>query len=277
VPVGYNEVNAENARTLCLEMEGRSLPVQVVRESRVVSAHTGRSLQELHGRLVTADAELHRWLSGSLRGLAERAVRSSDPAGDFAGKWIVSWNSYAATEEGHAYTVILREVEELELQALLLEGVELHPYEFRESFIGEGLALRAKLVGTHEDLERVRELVRTHEVLRVVRLGIQDAPREMRLGVAEWSPFEEGIKYRLVLVDHETSEEMRAVLARIEEENARAALGYYENFVERLVDLLVQRQVVTPEEVAALREAARVNPGTPRPDCWRVADVDALS
>lgn len=267
---------AESSDTLHVELGGRPVSIQVRREGRILSPHTGRELRELHGWITTPDPHLHEWLSAALRDLSGGPIRSSDDSGDFSGRWLVSWNSYAEAAGLHTYTLILREEEELSLEALHLDDLELHPYEYRERMVGEGITIWAKLVGTEEELERVRQRVRGREPFPVVRRGIQDEPRQMRLGVAEWSPFEDGVKYRLVMVDAEINEDMRLELARIEEENSRAALGYYEKFVERLADLLVKRGLVSPAELRALREEARASPGTSRHEFWRVADVDAL-
>ena len=132
---------------LCMELEGRPLRIQIRREGLLRSPHTGRDLRELHGWITTREQATHEWLAGALHVLAERSTRASDAAGDFAGRWLVSWNSYAEAAGVHTYSLILREEEELSLEALLLGGVELHPYEYRERVLGEGLTLWAKLVG----------------------------------------------------------------------------------------------------------------------------------
>lgn len=267
---------ADAPAELRIELEGRPLSLRIRREGRVRSPHSGRELTELHGWVSTSDPEASEWLARALRGLTDEPIRSLDGAGEISGKWLVSWNSYAESAGLHTYTLILREREELSLDALLVWDLELHPYEYREQMVGDGLVLWAKLVGTEAELETLRGRVGGREAFPVVRRGIQDEPREMRLGVAEWSVFEDRIKYRLVLVDAEANEETRLELARIDEENTRAALGYYENFVERLSELLVRRGVVSPDELLALREEARASPGARRRDLWRVADVDGL-
>lgn len=277
MPMGRNgHQPAETSRIVWLELDGKPLEVQVRRESHARSPHTGRELKELHGWVTTRDLEAHQWLASVLRTLPDRSLRSTDEAGDFAGNWLVSWNSYAEVGGLHTYTLILREKEELSLEALLLGELELHPYEYRERLLDGGLVIWAKLVGNAEDLERLRTLVREAEPFPVVRRGIQDEPRSMRLGVAEWSVFADRVKYRIVLTDAEVNERMRMELERLEEENSRAALGYYENFIERLSDLLVQRGLLSSEELSALREEARTSRGVSRHEFWRVADVDAL-
>lgn len=252
------------------------LPVEIRRQTTQRSPHSGREMVELHGLATVAEVATNRAVAELLRAVGDRPVQGLDDAGDFAGKWCVSWNSYAQTGEQHTYTLLLREAEELSLDALVIEGVDLHPYEYREEVVGNGLTIRAKVIGREDDVIRLRALMRSRSTLWVTRRGIQEEPREMRLGVAEWSQADERIKYRLVLVDRELDSDARSELARIEEERNRAALGFYTSFLERLADLLVAKGALTPDELQSLRDAARADPGVTNHEMWRVADVDDL-
>jgi hypothetical protein len=256
--------------------EGRSIEAYIRRRTVAHSPHTGRELQELHGWVTTSDPEIHRWLSTALRGHGDGLVRSVDSSGETSGRWQLSWNSYGEAAGVHTYGLILREAEDLTLESLQIDNMELHPYEYREEILEEGLTIWAKVVGTHADVTRVNRLIRTRTSFPVVRRGINNEPREMRLGVAEWSEYEDRIKYRLVLVDREVSEGVRAEMSRLQEQNTRAALGYYANLVERLADLLVERGTITRAELDRLRDGARAQPGVARHEVWHVADVDLL-
>jgi hypothetical protein len=256
--------------------EGRSICVTVRRRTTGISPHTDQELEEVHGWVTTDDPETHRWLSVTLRGLGDATVRSADQQGEPAGRWQVSWNSYGESAGTHTYGLILRELEELSLEALLIDSMELHPYEYREELVDEGLTIWAKLVGSHADVTRINRLIRTRQSFPVIRRGIQETPREMRLGVAEWSEYEDRIKYRLVLVDREINENMRAELGHIQERNDRAAFGYYANLVDRLADLFVEKGVIDRHELDSIREVARAQPGVARHEFWHVADVDLL-
>ena len=263
--------------TLHLELDGgRVLPVEIRKETTERSVHTGRDLVELHGRAATREPDQHRWISGVLGTIGDRSVHAHDGAGEFAGRWTISWNSYGESGGEHSYTLLLREAEELSLEALLVEGLELHPYEYREEVIGEGLTICAKVVGTEADVLRLRALMRSQQTLSVTRRGIQEEPREMRLGVGEWSHMDDSVKYRLVLVDRGLETSSRSELARFQEERNRVALGFYANFLERLADLMVEKGVVTREELHLVREGARSAPGVARHEMWHVPDVDEL-
>jgi hypothetical protein len=256
--------------------EERRIRVHVRRRTREASPHTGRGLREVHGWTATNDLREHRWLSSALRALGDRVVRSEDDSGDPTGRWRLSWNSYDEAGGVHTYGLILREAEDLTLESLKIDSLELHPYEYREEVIDEGLTIWAKVVGTQSDVTRINRLIRTRPSFPVVRRGIHDEPREMRLGVAEWSEYEDRIKYRLVLFDQAAGEGVRAEVVRIREQNDRAAVGYYANLVDRLTDLLVDRGVLERAEIEALREGARAEPGVARHEVWHVADVDLL-
>jgi hypothetical protein len=267
------------SRTDALEVqleEGRCVSMNLRRRAHHVSLHTGRQLTELHGWVETTEPDTHRWLSTTLRSVGERVIRTLNVHGEATARWQLSWNSYDESDGHHTYGLILREAEELTLEALMIDTMELHPYEYREEVIEDGLTIWAKVVGTQSDVTRINRLIRTRTSFPVVRRGIQKDPREMRLGVAEWSEYEDRIKYRLVLMDHEVGEGVRAEVVRIREQNKRAALGYYANLVDRLAELLVDRGVVERAELETIREAARAEPGVARHEVWRVADVDLL-
>lgn len=271
----------KSSRTVRLVIsDGNPLTVQIHREGTFESPHSRRSLQELHGWVVTSDEALHRRLATVLPTVSERPLRSEDESGEFTGRWCVSWNSYGEAAGVHTYTLILREDEELSLRALQLGDVELHPYEYREEAANGGLKIRAKLVGPEAEVLRLRAIATEEAVLDVVRFGIQDTPRRMRLDVEEWSEFEDRVKYRIALTeegsDAEGEDETDDADAPDSGEIARAALVFYANYLERLADTLVARGVLGAEELHAIRKAARREPGVAHHELWRVADVDQV-
>ena len=156
-----------------------------------------------------------------------------EPWNDGLRKWNVSWNSYAESGGEHSYTLILRQAEELSLESLVVGDVELHPYAYREAVSGAELTVWAKCVGSKTEVLRLRALLKDRSSFPVIRHGISDQPRPMRFGVAEWSEHEGRIKFRVIFVDRDADPGEHPELVRIEEENTRAAAGYYMNFVRR--------------------------------------------
>lgn len=264
-------------RKIHLTLDGRRVSVQIRRRTRYRSERTDRDLEELHGWVATTDPEQHRWLSGFLREVGDRVHSAVDDAGDHAGRWRLSWNSYGETTGAHTYTLILRECDEISLESLVVQGLELHPYEYREETLDGRLLIHAKMVGSRDDVERLRDVMRSRDHLAVVRRGIQELPRLMRVGGAEWSDWDDGVKYRLVLMEQGLRESRHAELAGIETGNARAALAFYMNFAERLTELLVRKGLVDAAELESLRRDAAAEPSVMRRDFWRVAvDIDDI-
>jgi hypothetical protein len=261
---------------ICLELDGRQITVQVRRETRELSLHTGRELTELHGTVTATEEATHRWLAETLPEMSDRVLSGRDQQGERSGRWLLSWNSYSVHAGAHNYSLILREAEDLSLEVLLLDGLELYPYEYREEVVGDGLAIWAKLVGTEDDVLRLRRLVSDRSTFPVTRRGISDTPREMRVGVAEWSHFEDGVKYRMALVDAGLHDSVASELVRMEEENNRAALAFYANFVEHLAARLIEKGMFDEEEMSQIRESARREPAVARHEFWQVPDVDVL-
>jgi len=266
----------QTPQTLELVLGDHRLRSEVQRAFEVPSRHSGRPLVELHAVAATRSDALHRTLATRLPEATEHRVRSAEPWDGGVQSWCVSWNSYAESDGEHRYTLILREAEELALEELVVDGVALHPYEYRESFNGDELTIRAKLVGSRKEVLRLRALLKTRDAFPVVRRGIQDEPREMRFGVAEWSLHEGQIRYRLVLVDQGADLSAHPELVRVEVENTRAAAAFYMNFVENLAQLLEARGILPAEQIEAARAAAHEQVGQTRREFWRVPDVDLL-
>ena len=259
-----------------LQLPDFRVPARIQRSYQVRSQHTGNSLVEIQAITSTTDAGIHERLTRTLKTLGDQVVRSTGSPEDGVTKWCVSWNAYAESQGEHAYTLILREREDLALEALMVGGVELHPYEYREEFSGESLTIWAKLVGSRTQVLRLRALLKTQDSFPVVRRGIQHQPRQMRFGVAEWSQHDSQIKARVVLVDEDANPTEHPELVRIEAQNTRSAGAFYMNFAERLAEMLEQKGILSAAEIEAARTAARDDLWQARHEFWRVPDVDLL-
>jgi|GEM_PF-2148514 len=262
--------------TIELQLDDERVPLHVQRTATSRSRHTGKPLTEVHAVASTSDPAVHERWTRAFRDLGGRMVRTGGRTPGGVTRWCVSWNSYTPLGAEHAHTLLLREVEDLSLEALVVDAVELHPYEYREEFTGDELTISAKLVGSKAAVLRLRALLKTRETFPVVRRGISDEPREMRFGVAEWSEHEGQIRVRMVLVDADADLAEHPEVVRIEEANTRAALAFYMSFVDRLAELVQRKGIATAEEVEAAREAARNEPWPQRREFWRVRDVDLL-
>jgi hypothetical protein len=221
----------------------------VVDSSQSASAQTGNPLQLLTIQFRAQKAGVHEAAvtqalerqSGGLFSLAE--------SGDPEIEWRVresNW-SYVGSEpwgvNHHVWRI--EQVERLACSRLRLGAIELEPYDYVESVTEGVVRLAARALVTEADLEAISRLAGP---LEVVRVGISDAPRQMRMGGYVWSHCDDGLA---VVVACEDVREPRVSVA-----------GFDGPLVADLEDL-IELVSVDREELRRRRHARR-----------RVANVD---
>jgi len=93
----------------------------------------------------------------------------------------------------------IEQVERLACERLLLAGLDLEPYDYAEQASDEGVVrLAARALISEADL---RILEQTSGVIEVVRVGISDTPRRMRLDGYVWGERPEGVAVVLACTD----------------------------------------------------------------------------
>jgi hypothetical protein len=215
----------------------------VVDSSQSASAQTGNPLQLLTIQFRAQKAGVHEAAvtqalerqSGGLFSLAE--------SGDPEIEWRVresNW-SYVGSEPWGVNHHVWR----LACSRLRLGAIELEPYDYVESVTEGVVRLAARALVTEADLEAISRLAGP---LEVVRVGISDAPRQMRMGGYVWSHCDDGLA---VVVACEDVREPRVSVA-----------GFDGPLVADLEDL-IELVSVDREELRRRRHARR-----------RVANVD---
>jgi hypothetical protein len=164
----------------------------------------------------------------------------------------------------------------LQLDALVLSDVELHPYHYEEK-PGVGLRIDAKVELSSELNERLLNLLKTGGYFTVIRRGIQEAPREMRFGAVYWSAHGETTKYDIVLVERTPSDEAPSTPWDLEGRNARAYLAFEVALRKELFKLLEERGVLSADDISGLRERAFGEQWTIENEFSRVPDIDMIS
>lgn len=91
----------------------------------------------------------------------------------------------------------MTQLEQVQLTTLSIGGMDLSPYEYKESFTEDTLRIDARVRLTLAERDHLRALP---QYFPVVRNGINDTPEEMRFGQLIWSKDLDGFKYDLVLV-----------------------------------------------------------------------------
>ena len=164
----------------------------------------------------------------------------------------------SSVAQGSSHTTFqweLFEQEKLKLEGLKINGLTVIPQDYTESFESDGtLAIKAHVQLQSSEYAQFRALP---DSFPVVRVGINEQPREMRLGTIYWSKHDELYKIALVLVDHGPDDAVS--------QNASLGAHFYQSYpamarnaarLEALFDTLERKGILSKIEA----DAARVPP-----------------
>jgi hypothetical protein len=93
-------------------------------------------------------------------------------------------------------------------------------------------------------------------------VGISDDPIEARFGLhSAWSEHEDGFRYNILLIDRRSDDsraddDRKPFTLNLEADGASHALAYRIELMDRLLALLITKDLLTAEEVEAMKTAA---------------------
>jgi hypothetical protein len=176
----------------------------VVEASQSPSPQTGDLLQSMTIQFRAQKAVMHEQALEEAQQRQGGGLYSLGDGDEPELEWRVreSSSTYVGTEpwgiNHHLWRI--EQVERLACERLRLAGLELEPYDYAEEASESGaVRLAARALVTEDELEAISRLgSRTSEVVRV---GISDAPRQMRLSGYVWGERPEGLVIVLSLED----------------------------------------------------------------------------
>ncbi|WP_342540402.1 hypothetical protein MHI39_24130 [Heyndrickxia sp. FSL K6-6286] len=188
--------------------------------------------------------------------------------------------SYSNHSDDRTYSFELSEVEEIQINKLLIEDMELTPYEYEETF-DDAIIIQAKVRVTKDIADRIEELSQSEDkYFSVIREGINKKPIKMRFGQNIWSEHENNIiKYRLVIVEdkYDTEDDVSRPLYYPEIQNIQSITLYHKTYIELLADLFVEKGLLSKAEIEGLKEKAKVEKNKYERYIYQVKDVDKES
>ena len=224
---------------------GYEIPVDILERSNSISKQTGHELEHIEVNATVEGEEANEKVMDYLRTANEERIISKE--GQITKKWKLTNNSYSYrnNKELVTYSLELEEMEEIKLDKLILDDLELIPYKYREDFdYDESLSAEVRVLLSETQFKKVNEL-RERDSFTVIRVGINETPRQMYIVPSAWSRNEEGVKYQFSLYDQKDINKIspyrtiwRAVDLVIEQDQ----------ILEQLANLLVQKGVLEKEE-----------------------------
>lgn len=181
----------------------RELPITLNSSDVTASRHTGRDLRHLEVELVVNGDEPERQVQLALENASSVPVTLFTDAGEADGIWIVeeTSSSYRDGVPVFHHVLHLREQEELKARAIQVAGLTLEPYAYEEHFDGDALVVTAKVTIDRGQQDALCRQDDEDSYFPVVRVGLSEEPRMMRMGRCLWSREQQVIKQQIVLVD----------------------------------------------------------------------------
>lgn len=164
------------------------------------------------------------------------------------------------------------------LEVLVVDDLELRPYGYAEHLETGGLLAHCFVRLGRTDSERLEDLIAGKpRYMRVLRVGLDDEPREMRFGRCTWSLDAEHVKHHLVLVERASDDGQSAELPWPFEHEAirtREALAELQGVVDGLLEHVTEAGLLSSEQAGELREGARTSMPRRLRQFLRFDDVD---
>lgn len=258
-----------------LKFNDLTLEVQPFGEEEFTSKHTGNPLRRIEVELRLGERD-HQLLMKFLGDSDAVAVESDE---DQSREWVVRQKTYSYRDGVPAYDhrLELEQKEKLQVEALTVDGLTLHPYEYSERFEDDILFITGKVEISQMEWTKLKTLIpeRGRKYFEVIRQGIDSQPREMRFGQTIWSRHNDRIKHGLLLIDKTYDQGPRQPgffdpeIYRMREELAEDLEA-----MDALIDTLSTKGVLDKHEVDEIRARAKTRQGERDREFFRVGDID---
>jgi hypothetical protein len=264
-----------------LDLGGKRIAVDVEDESSFKSKHTCSDLRRIKVSLVLQTPFSHRKFLVGVKRAELDGISAFDEAGNPSGRWKIvdDFFSYIDGENGTEYwhTLQLDEIEELQIEGLSIAGMALCPYMYEEEFDCDDLSITARVVVTHEQSNELKNLMMHEGYFPVIRLGINDQPREMRFGkTILWSKYHHSIKYELILLDRGFDERDSPMSSLLQPQMSRMQhmVAAQSEMLEGMLNILRSKGLLSDEDINAMRTEAAKQVWDKVREFYEVKDLD---
>lgn len=226
-------------------------------EDKLLSAHTGKNLLQMVSTLT-----VHANVVPQVRDLLATPDLTDLEGRLWSGR--IETESYSG-DGPHQLSIRWSEAERLQAVAVEFEGISLTPARYQEHANGDGtIALSFQAALSQQEADAIRDLQARHVAppppyFDVVRQGVSDQPRRVRLGRVLWQPRENGeIDHEITLVDeaHDASPESFSFLALAGEPqggHVRDAVATLTGQMDALLAALDSNGTLTSASIADIR------------------------
>ena len=260
---------------LHLDFGGRELMFAIKKESTFLSKHTGVALKKIEVSL-RVDRKIHEDITKIIETLNKTEINSIGEQGKILKKWKIENSTYSCIENNYDHYFKLTEIEDLHVDSLIVDELTFHPYSYNEEFVRDALIIDAKVNLSELQFTEVKKLIEKNDYFKVVRYGISDEPREMKLGLPLWSKHKGTIKYKIILSEKKYFEtkEKNINYSYPMILNMSLLLAKQDGILKELITILSSKKVLTDEEITEIKEKASKQTRSRAIDFYQVKDID---
>jgi len=262
-----------------IDFEGNKLTFNIKKEITFFSKHTGVGLKKIEAS-VYVDKEIHENITKIIEKARKTGINSIDKQGKMLKKWKIKNSTYSYIENKpisrYYHYLELEEIEDLHIDSLIINELTFHPYSYSEEFVRDALIIDAKANLSELQFTKVKKLIEKNDYFKVIRHGISDEPREMKLGLPLWSKHKDTIKYKIILSEKKYFEtkEKNINYSYPMILNMSFLLAKQDGILKELLTILSSKKVLTNEEITEIKEKASTQTRRREIDFYQVKDID---
>jgi len=237
-----------------------------VRKFPEKSKHTGKELTDFEIDMKIKGEKKQAKFKDIIQNSTEEPIQRLDEneniIGEYTGKIRrTSFSGGHSPDTVYEMTIELLEQENINIDKLIIEDIETEPYEYTEKFNSirnnDYLRIDTKIsISNKEDFNKLKELIFHGDYFTVIRKGINKKSVNMRFGKVIWSQ-EENIKkidFTLIEKKHDELSESTLGIYQPQIPNIEDNLAYKSKFLEELVELLKNKNLITEDEIDMIED-----------------------
>jgi hypothetical protein len=249
----------------------------IKKETTFLSKHTGIALKKIEVSL-RVDRKIHEDITKFIETLSKTKINSIGEQEKILKKWKIEKSTYSCIENNYDYYLELEEIEDLHIDSLIVDELTFYPYSYKEEFIHDALIIDAKVKLSKIQFTEVKKLIEKNNYFKVLRHGISDEPREMKIGLPLWSKHKDTIKYYFTLSEKKYFETKEKNISYTFPMilNMNSLLAKQDGILKELLTILSNKKVLTNEEITEIKEKASIQSRIREIDFYQVKDIDEL-
>lgn len=249
-----------------------------------ISKHTSEELISFDIKInIKGKENKEEWLD-IIKNSNKNPIKRLDESGNVIGEYIgnykgISYQNEESSDTIYATDIELVEKEQLDIDKLIIGDIETVPYKYKEEFNptidDEYLIIEGKTtMSDDESFHKFKEYIVKSKYFSVVRVGINEDPLQMRFGNVIWSENENTQKIDFVLVEKKYDEITDSSIKKPQLPNITKDLAYKSKFLDELIELLIDKEIITEEEISALENTAKTSIVDEYFKYFKVKDID---